>query len=363
MDDIDIRKEKLFYRGKSLSVASDVELTEEEKANEDILLYFVMDIATSHKDRGGDVLTKEFLQDGAKDLSHNTSFFKNHNTREDPIGVIKQSSYNQLSDGNSSIRIKVGLTNIEENIKIAKLIRSGAYSKGSIGFYLKEWEYDEKSDTFFIKEGEIVEASLVGVPMNGQAGMVESSKQKLYEFKKSLRDDLNNKVLNNKDVEDSNMAEKELTEQMKEMFSSFKKDMDERFENIESKFDSNPEPEPEPELSEFEKELKTYKEKMEKIEEENKKMREALSGRKTGGSGGSYDTKDVDPYGFDLKGDHVQFDDKFKKYNSKALNIGYYAMGKALTEGHEVELVASSDDDTISENIAKSLGIERLLGV
>ena len=52
----------------------DLVLNEDEK-NSQFLGYVVLDIATSHKDRGRDVLTKRFLQKTVEDLKSNDSFF------------------------------------------------------------------------------------------------------------------------------------------------------------------------------------------------------------------------------------------------------------------------------------------------
>ncbi len=164
-------------------------------------LEFEIDVSTSHKDRGSDVITKDFIYKLAKDYSENTTYLLNHNL-DRPIGKILNSKAVELDDGEYAVRLHVGISKEEQ--KIANLIRDGTLNKASIGFIpdYKSAVYDSESDTFFMYDGEGYEASSVSVPMNKQTGNIR--------IVKSIRDDLIAKSLKKDNEGDIDMDEEEL---------------------------------------------------------------------------------------------------------------------------------------------------------
>jgi Phage head maturation protease len=63
---------------------------------------------------------------------------------------------------------------------VQSLIRDGALKSFSVGFRVKDASYDKNSDTFFIKDLELLEISVVSVPANQDS---------LFSVRKSFEDD------------------------------------------------------------------------------------------------------------------------------------------------------------------------------
>ena len=170
---------KLSYVTKTFKVREIIEKSKED--DDDLLGYAIFDIATSHKDSYGDILTKSFLEKAVTDLDIYTSVFKNHNTHAaDPIGKAVKNWLVKLEDGEHAVRSKVGFSKTAE--KEWTLVKEGILNKASIGFYpdWKSSKYDEETDTYYFYSGDTVEYSLVGVPAN--------NKSALHSVTKGMRD-------------------------------------------------------------------------------------------------------------------------------------------------------------------------------
>lgn len=275
-----------------------------------------MNIATTHKDRVGDILTKNFLNHTAKSLMENNSFFYNHKTTEDPIGKVISAKVSKLEDGEYSTVIEVGISKTAE--KQWQLIQEGILNKGSIGFLLTmdDMEYDEEKDALIINDGEVIEASLVGVPANKMASVTNVSKKM-----KSMVIEKHNKTQSiNKDNVGDNMDTEQITklidEKLKALENSSLESVNKVFEEKNKKLEQK--------NTEFELAVKKYEEKLQAIEKERDEFKKALEeGRQTGGN--STPAKD-------------KF---FLEDKDMALNKGFYEIGKLLQSGESFTAVLS----------------------
>lgn len=314
-----------FYLTKSID-PNNVEDESDSDNEKKFLGYITIDIATTHKDRGGDVLTKRFIDDAVKSLTVNNAFFYNHKTMDDPIGKVVSASTIPLADGEYATRLKVGISKTAE--KQWALVKEGILNKGSIGFYLDDdgYEYDEDTDTLIIDKGEVVEGSLVGVPMNKEAGLIEVSKRlKTLIREKALKEQSNietNKG-DNMDIKDMETYFDKKFIDINEKFDDKSKEADVEFQK---KFDEQ--------KTEFEKSLEEFEAKNKAIELERDEFKKALSeGRKTGSGGNPDKNKGKDPY--------------FKDDETMALKKSFWQIGSMIKSNQEFDIVLmpSSDAD------------------
>jgi hypothetical protein len=204
-----------------------------------------------------------------------------------------------------------------------QLINEGVYNRGSIGFYIEEYDYDEKTDTFFIIKGEVVEGSLVGIPANDMARTVEISKsvrEKMIAKSLGLKDHTNNNSLSKKNREAINMDEAEIKALIAKTLADaetsknaeLKSSEEAKRIELETKALNDSLVEKEAKITEFEAELQKSKEAKDKLELEKVELAKAL-GRISSASNNDKD------------GDELFLDDK-----EKALQLGFYKLGKVL---------------------------------
>ncbi len=174
-------KQKYFSKDISILSSTPYELTEKSK----FLGEIEIDIATTHLDSGNDILSEKFIDQTVHSLSvDHKAFFLNHDVRDLPIGKVLGATKFHLPDGHKSARLRVGISKTRKDIWM--LVEEGILEKGSIGYFIDEYTYDEKTDILHIESGETVEGSLVGLPMNNNASVVNFSKQ--LQYRKSLID-------------------------------------------------------------------------------------------------------------------------------------------------------------------------------
>ena len=113
---------------------------------------------TVNKDRAGDVILPDAWKGNAlKNYLKNPIILFNHDYSK-PIG--KMVDYN-ISDMGLEITAE-----IDDSVSEYKLIKNGILRTFSVGFYIKDADYEHNSDTLFIKELELLETSVVSVPCN-----------------------------------------------------------------------------------------------------------------------------------------------------------------------------------------------------
>ncbi len=130
--------------------------------------------STVSKDRAGDVvLASAWEKDSALGnyLKNPVALFgHNHN---EPIGKMVDHSLDEYG-----LRVDIEVFNVDP--RVYKLVKAGALSTFSIGFRLKDYKFDEGSETFLITELELFEISIVSVPCNQDC---------TFELAKSMRSD------------------------------------------------------------------------------------------------------------------------------------------------------------------------------
>jgi len=174
---------------------------------------------TVSKDRSGDVIVKEAWEKGGMD-----DYLKN------PI-VLAFHDYSRPVGTTVDYRVTdKGLEIVAEISKAAgevyNLIKDGVLKTFSVGFNLKEADYDREDDTFYIKDLELYEISVVSVPANQDSvfSLEKSFKdeEEYQTFRKSFgqkeeKDDLTKSEKNSSQdniLKELNMDKKELQEFM-----------------------------------------------------------------------------------------------------------------------------------------------------
>lgn len=105
----------------------------------------------------------------------------------EPIGI-----WESMSEDENGLAVKGRL--LVDDVRQAReahaLLKAGAISGMSIGYYARDYSMDEKTWIRTLKEIELVEASLVTFPANDEArvSVVKSSPQTIREFEAFLRD-------------------------------------------------------------------------------------------------------------------------------------------------------------------------------
>lgn len=297
-----------------------------EEDDPDFLGYIVLDIATTHKDRQNDVLTKNFIANTVKDLRENNTFFLNHDTGKNPIGLVTEATLAQLEaksileklddtdDFHYAARLKVGISKTAKDVWT--LVEEGIYNKGSIGGMMWDWEWNEEGEFFVVDKGETLEGSLVGVPAQKKATMVDV----LQKMRKSY-------------LKGDDMDEDKIMASVSKMFEDKMKSFNEETEKA-TKHKEELEKALVDKGSEFEEEIKKYEEQLAALEEEKKALEKDAKGRQTQGDG---DTPPRDKYYLD--------DPK------KALKKGLFEFGKMLKqdEAFIAMLIGSNDADEFED--------------
>lgn len=136
--------------------------------------------STDDKDRVGDVIDPKAWKDGLKDYNNNPIILFNHDYNR-PIGRA-------LSVAPTSKGLELEAKISKAAGDIVELIKDGVLGAFSVGFMVKDADYDSKSDTFVIKQAELLEVSVVSVPANQAATF---SVQKSFSSKEEYRDFVN----------------------------------------------------------------------------------------------------------------------------------------------------------------------------
>jgi HK97 family phage prohead protease len=139
--------------------------------------------ATSEKDFYGDVIEDGALIKGAGQLLDVGTVFADHNyTLKNAIGKVVESSFKR-NEQLSGIWVKVGITKTDPDLWTK--INEGIIDSFSIGGIFNEVEYDEDMEVYKVKDMDILEVSIVGIPANSKA-KIEDFGKKAMEFIKSL---------------------------------------------------------------------------------------------------------------------------------------------------------------------------------
>jgi HK97 family phage prohead protease/HK97 family phage major capsid protein len=114
---------------------------------------------TVSKDRSGDVIVKEAWEKGGMDDYLKNPIVLAFHDYSRPVGTTVD--YN-VTDKGLEIVAEISKAAGE----VYNLIKDGVLKTFSVGFNLKEADYDREDDTFYIKDLELYEISVVSVPAN-----------------------------------------------------------------------------------------------------------------------------------------------------------------------------------------------------
>jgi HK97 family phage prohead protease len=117
--------------------------------------------STSDVDRAGDViLPTAWTEEGLRNFKKNPVILFNHDYNK-PIGRAKSLQV----DGNGLLLEAV----ISKSAEQYELIKEGILSTFSVGFLVKDADYNQTTDGFIIKSAELLETSVVTIPCNQDA--------------------------------------------------------------------------------------------------------------------------------------------------------------------------------------------------
>jgi HK97 family phage prohead protease/HK97 family phage major capsid protein len=117
--------------------------------------------STTDKDRMGDIIESDAWKGGLANYRKNPVILFNHDHNR-PIGKAKL--IKQVDNG-LELEAKISKAAGE----IVDLIKDGVLGAFSVGFMVKDADYDSDTRTFFIKKAELLEVSVVSIPANQSA--------------------------------------------------------------------------------------------------------------------------------------------------------------------------------------------------
>ena len=119
--------------------------------------------STNDLDRAGDVIVADAWTKGGLDsYKKNPIILFNHNM-DKPIGKATAISVTE-----KGLKLDVTISKAAGD-NVPELVRDGILNTFSVGFMIKDADYDSKTDIFVIKEAELYETSIVSVPCNQDA--------------------------------------------------------------------------------------------------------------------------------------------------------------------------------------------------
>jgi HK97 family phage prohead protease len=168
------------FKKKSFILNSKICKTEEEGDNLTITGY----ASTKDTDRVGDVIPPDaWTKGGLDNFKKNPIILFNHKY-DQPIGRATEIEIDERGLKLSAV--------ISKKVPQYDLIKDGILSTFSVGFLVKDAEYDNDKDGFIIKDAELLETSVVSVPCNQDATFsLAKSFDNNDEFKEFLKKELN----------------------------------------------------------------------------------------------------------------------------------------------------------------------------
>lgn len=138
---------------------------------------------TVTKDRYGDVIPSYAWNEASLANYKKNPIILAYHDHEEPIGVATE-----LMPDATGLKITAKISSAAE--EVYQLIKEGILRCFSVGFIVKDAEYDQLTDIFVIKELELLEVSVVSVPANQDSvfdlAKAFDSEEELAEFKKSF---------------------------------------------------------------------------------------------------------------------------------------------------------------------------------
>jgi len=169
---------------KLLKLFSDFSITKAlDSSEEEFAIYITGYANTTAKDRQGDVIPSyAWNETSLLNYRKNPIILAYHNHSQ-PIG-----SATEIDVDAKGLKITARISSAAK--EVYQLVSEGILKTFSVGFIVKDADYDQVSDVFVIKELELLEVSVVSVPANQDSifnlAKAFSSDEELAEFKKSF---------------------------------------------------------------------------------------------------------------------------------------------------------------------------------
>lgn len=117
---------------------------------------------TTTKDRVGDVIIEAAWNNGGLDNYKKNPIILAYHNYQKPIGTCTE-----LSVDSKGLKIIANISN--SAVEVVNLIKEGILKAFSVGFRVKDAEYDSTTDIFVVKDLELYEISVVSVPANADS--------------------------------------------------------------------------------------------------------------------------------------------------------------------------------------------------
>ncbi len=144
---------------KKFQINSLFDIVEKEQSDDNSPLTIKGYANTVSKDRAGDVIVKEAWEKGAMDDYLKNPIVLAFHDYSRPVGTTVSHS---VTDKGLEIVAEISKAAGE----VYNLIKDGVLKTFSVGFSIKDADYDREEDTFFIKDLSLYEISVVSVPAN-----------------------------------------------------------------------------------------------------------------------------------------------------------------------------------------------------
>ena len=144
---------------KKFQINSLFDVVEKEQSDDNSPLTIKGYANTVSKDRAGDVIVKEAWEKGAMDDYLKNPIVLAFHDYSRPVGTTVSHS---VTDKGLEIVAEISKAAGE----VYDLIKDGVLKTFSVGFSIKDADYDREEDTFFIKDLSLYEISVVSVPAN-----------------------------------------------------------------------------------------------------------------------------------------------------------------------------------------------------
>ena len=131
---------------------------------------------TTTIDRVGDIILEEAWTKGGLDNYLKNPIILAYHRHDEPIGIMVDYAVNNKG-------LKVTAEILKASGKVFSLIKSGVLKAFSVGFRVKDADYDSAADLFVIKDLELMEISVVSIPANADSTF---SVRKSFETEEAL---------------------------------------------------------------------------------------------------------------------------------------------------------------------------------
>lgn len=212
---------------KLFKILADFEVTKDAHESEELDYIEIQGYAnTTKKDRMGDVIEENAWKQGGLDNYLKNPIVLAYHNHQRPIGKVVSSEV-------TSKGLKIVARISKKIAEIPELIKDGILKAFSVGFMVKDADYDSKTGIFVIKDLELFEISVVSVPANADSVFsVKKSfdtEENLEKFKKEVVKELE---------EEETIVEDTSTQEIESKLKEFQDNVVNLIGSLDSKIDN-----------------------------------------------------------------------------------------------------------------------------